>query len=80
MKFRYGPSGKPGKVPEYQFSNSSGNQIINEKYLIFVLAYAIYRQDLVFISGQVVGNIVYIRNLVLIHRTDQSKGQPRPQA
>lgn len=34
MKFRYGPSGKPGKVPDYQFSNSSGNQILNEKYLI----------------------------------------------
>jgi len=34
MKFRYGPSGKPGKAPEYQFSNSSGNQILNEKYLI----------------------------------------------
>lgn len=34
MKFRYGPSGKPSKVPDYQFSNSSGNQILNEKYLI----------------------------------------------
>jgi hypothetical protein len=34
MKFRYGPSGKPGRVPEYNFSNSSGNQILNEKYLI----------------------------------------------
>jgi hypothetical protein len=34
MKFRYGPSGKPGKAPEYNFSNSSGNQILNEKYLI----------------------------------------------
>jgi hypothetical protein len=34
MKFRYGASGKPGKVPEYQFTNSSGNQILNEKYLI----------------------------------------------
>lgn len=35
MKFRYGPSGRPGKVPEYMFSNSSGNQILNEKYLVF---------------------------------------------
>lgn len=34
MKFRYGPSGKPGKIHNYQFSNSSGNQILNEKYLI----------------------------------------------
>jgi hypothetical protein len=34
MKFRYGPSGKPGRVPDFQFSNSSGNQILNKKYLI----------------------------------------------
>ena len=34
MKFRYGASGKPGKVPEYIFSNISGNQILNEKYFI----------------------------------------------
>jgi hypothetical protein len=34
MKFRYGPSGKPGKVPEFSFSNISGNQILNEKYFI----------------------------------------------
>ena len=47
---------------------------------LMVLAYAIYRRDLVFISGQVVGNIVYIRNLILIHRADQNKDQPRPQA
>jgi hypothetical protein len=26
MKFRYGPSGKPGKVPEFRFNNTSGNQ------------------------------------------------------
>ena len=35
MKFRYGPSGKKGKVPDFMFSNSSGNEIINKKYLIF---------------------------------------------
>ena len=34
MKFRYGPSGKPGKAPEFSFSNISGNQILNEKYFI----------------------------------------------
>lgn len=34
MKFRYGPTGKPGKVPNYIFNNSSGNQILNEKYFI----------------------------------------------
>ena len=34
MKFRYGPSGKPGKAPEYIFSNSSGNLILNQKNFI----------------------------------------------
>jgi hypothetical protein len=34
LKFRYGPSGNHGKVPEYTFSNNSGNQILNNKYLI----------------------------------------------
>lgn len=34
LKFRYEPSGKKGKVPEFMFSNTSGNQIINKKYLI----------------------------------------------
>jgi hypothetical protein len=33
-KFKYNPSGKPGKAPDYNFANSSGNQILNEKYLI----------------------------------------------
>jgi hypothetical protein len=30
MKFRYDPKGKPGKVPEYRFGNSSGNEILNK--------------------------------------------------
>jgi hypothetical protein len=34
LKFRYEPTGKPGKVPNYVFKNSSGNQVINEKFLI----------------------------------------------
>lgn len=34
LKFKYNPTGKPGKVPEYNFSNTSGNKIINEKYLL----------------------------------------------
>lgn len=34
-----------------------------------LLAYAIYREDPVFILGQSAGMIVYIRNLVLISRT-----------
>jgi len=33
-----------------------------------LLSYAIYRQDVVFILGQSMGLIVYIRNLVLIRR------------
>lgn len=34
LKFRYEPSNTPGKVPEYIFKNSSGNQVINQKFLI----------------------------------------------
>jgi hypothetical protein len=34
LKFRYEPTGNPGKVPEYVFKNSSGNQVINQKFLI----------------------------------------------
>ena len=33
-KFKYNPSGKPGKTPDFSFANSSGNQILNEKYLV----------------------------------------------
>jgi len=35
---------------------------------VIVLAYAIHKIDPVFIAGQSVGTVVYIRNLVLIHR------------
>jgi lipid-A-disaccharide synthase-like uncharacterized protein len=35
---------------------------------LITLAYAIYRRDPVFITGQTVGAAVYIRNLMLIHR------------
>ena len=45
---------------------------------LITLAYAIYRQDPVFISGQGIGTFVYLRNLILIHRADQSKGQAHP--
>lgn len=34
IKFRYNPKGTPGKAPDYKFANSSGNQIINENYLM----------------------------------------------
>jgi lipid-A-disaccharide synthase-like uncharacterized protein len=35
---------------------------------VIVLAYAIYKQDIVFIVGQSTGFIVYTRNLILIQR------------
>jgi lipid-A-disaccharide synthase-like uncharacterized protein len=47
---------------------------------LITLTYAIYRMDPVFISGQALGAVVYVRNLVLIHRADPTKSQPRPQA
>lgn len=47
---------------------------------LITLAYAIYRNDPVFIAGQSVGSVVYIRNLMLIRRTDHSKGQADPPA
>jgi lipid-A-disaccharide synthase-like uncharacterized protein len=47
---------------------------------LITLAYAIYRRDPVFIAGQSVGAVVYLRNLMLIHRTgriaSQSSTQP----
>jgi lipid-A-disaccharide synthase-like uncharacterized protein len=35
---------------------------------LIVLTYALYRQDPVFIAGQSVGAVVYLRNLMLIYR------------
>ena len=35
---------------------------------LIVLSYALYRQDPVFIAGQSVGAVVYLRNLMLIYR------------
>lgn len=35
---------------------------------LITLAYAIYRLDPVFIAGQSIGALVYIRNLMLIYR------------
>ncbi len=37
---------------------------------LFLLSYAIYRQDPVFILGQSFGSIVYIRNLYFIYRNN----------
>jgi lipid-A-disaccharide synthase-like uncharacterized protein len=36
---------------------------------IIVLAYAVHKVDPVFIAGQSVGTLVYVRNLILIHRS-----------
>ena len=38
---------------------------------VIVLAYAIHKVDLVFIAGQSVGTLVYVRNLILIHRAKE---------
>lgn len=46
---------------------------------LITLAYAIYRMDPVFISGQGLGAVVYLRNLILIHRTGQSKTESSTQ-
>lgn len=47
---------------------------------LITLTYAIYRKDPVFIAGQSIGSVVYIRNLVLIHRADPTKPASGPQA
>ena len=39
---------------------------------IVLLSYAIYREDPVFILGQSLGSIIYIRNLILIDRKRRS--------
>ncbi len=45
---------------------------------LITLAYAIYRMDPVFIAGQSVGSVVYVRNLMLIRRTDQANSPVDP--
>ena len=35
---------------------------------VIVLAYAIHKIDPVFIAGQGIGTMVYVRNLILLHR------------
>ena len=50
---------------------------------VILLSYAIHRQDKVFIVGQAVGLLVYVRNLMLIMRprTDgSSDARPSPSA
>ena len=45
---------------------------------LITLAYAIYREDPVFIAGQSIGSIVYIRNLMLISRASQANQPASP--
>jgi lipid-A-disaccharide synthase-like uncharacterized protein len=47
---------------------------------LITLSYAIYRQDPVFIAGQGVGSVVYIRNLMLIRRATGTKNPAGPPA
>ncbi len=46
---------------------------------LITLAYAIYRKDPVFIAGQSVGAFVYLRNLMLLHRSARTQSARRPQ-
>jgi lipid-A-disaccharide synthase-like uncharacterized protein len=41
-----------------------------------LLAYAIYRREPVFILGQLPGQVVYMRNLILIHRKREKEPGP----
>ena len=43
---------------------------------LITLAYAIYRKDPVFIAGQSIGAIVYLRNLMLISRSNRIASAP----
>jgi lipid-A-disaccharide synthase-like uncharacterized protein len=45
---------------------------------LITLAYAIYRADPVFIAGQGIGSVVYVRNLMLITRTNQTNRPAGP--
>ena len=40
---------------------------------LITLAYAIYRKDPVFIAGQSIGSVVYVRNLMLIYRENRAE-------
>jgi len=48
---------------------------------LIILAYAIWRRDPVFVVGQSTGLFVYVRNLILIRRTEAPSGRrPTPAA
>tara|TARA_B100000700_G_scaffold216607_1_gene238134 strand:- start:16348 stop:16647 length:300 start_codon:yes stop_codon:yes gene_type:complete len=47
---------------------------------VTLLAYAIYRQDPVFIAGQGAGLLIYTRNLMLIRREAKAMSEPKPES
>ncbi len=61
-------------VVQWIVSEKKGKSVIPEAFWylsivgsVILLFYAIYKKDPVFILGQSVGSIVYIRNIMLIH-------------
>ncbi len=61
-------------ILQWIISERKGESVIPEAFWylsilgsVILLVYAIYRKDPVFILGQSVGSIVYIRNIMLIH-------------
>ena len=64
-------------IVQWIASEKAGNSIIPHTFWYFSIggglalcAYAIYRQDLVFILGQSTGLFIYARNLYLIRRKE----------
>jgi len=47
---------------------------------LMLLSYAIWRQDIVFILGQLFGVVVYSRNLVLIHKARRADAEKAAEA
>lgn len=39
---------------------------------VLLLLYSIYRKDIVFILGQSIGSVIYLRNLILINRKSKT--------
>jgi lipid-A-disaccharide synthase-like uncharacterized protein len=61
-------------------SERRGQSVVPLTFWIFsllggglLLTYAVYRHDPVFIVGQAAGLVVYVRNLMLIHRKHASE-------
>ena len=46
---------------------------------VTLLSYAIYRRDPVFILGQAMGILIYLRNLYFIKKNRQKVSEPRPE-